>query len=161
MPKRFRNGIERFKNQNISILEIDPLTNDHNISHQNNHLREVSRGNGSKYLTYRPMIEYIFDDKVDSERYMVRAYMSKEHIEGYYILEKLSDNSIGFYCGLTSISAGGITEYLDSLIFIELAVLGYKYIYLGGSEHIGVVNYVNKLLPTDPPYSNSPLIYYK
>lgn len=161
--KKFRKGVNRFLNIGLNVKEIDIFSNnsDFSLDDLQRGLHYLSRGNSNKYVSYTKIIEYLYiniDDVFVKNKYIFKVYIVNGTIEGMYILEKLNTNKVGFYCGLTSIKWGGITEYLDYLIFCELFRLKLYTVYLGGSESQGIANYVEKLLPLNKHTTSIPII---
>ena len=148
--KRFRNGVGRFINQGIDIRMLRLEEGDFTYKQLKGYLQAVSRLNDDKVDAYSAIINYLMNYTSDPSRYYLRVFFHDKSVEGLYILENLQNNKLGFYCGLTSARWGGITEYLDSIIFMEMMNQGYDEILLGGSETYGVANYVDKLAPYDP-----------
>lgn len=154
-PKRFRLGINRFLNKDVKISSYD-FNNNLSYKKSIKCLEYLSKGSLEKYYSNKAMIDYIYSN--GNESIIFTYFKGQSKIEGLYICEIISKNSVGLYCGLTSTKYGGITEYLDYLLFKKLLNKGYDYVYLGGSETLGVEKYVQKLRPIDTIYNEKAII---
>ncbi len=109
-----------------------------------------------KYKSYLQIIREV--DGCRSDRYTVSLYLDERGaMHGLYISELLGAESMGLYCAVSSKGGPGITEWMDYDFFQQLFHAGIRYLYLGGSETRGVDAYIQKLLPTAPPYVMRPM----
>ncbi len=113
-----------------------------------------------KRLAYSQMCEFIESHSALQGRFQVRAfYCNRNQMQGLYIAEKLSEQTAGLYCAVTSRQYPDATEWMDVNFFHMLWQAGYRRLLLGGSETSGVHHYVKKLLPVELPDTMFPLIY--
>lgn len=119
----------------------------------------LANGNQNKYSAYDPIIREVFDSQGKHGTYLTGLFMDGQDIQGLYIGEILSQGIMGLYCALSSRQWNGQTEWMDVRFFEHAFRSGITTILLGGSETRGVDQYVRKLLPTQPPYLMSPLVF--
>lgn len=157
--KPLRKGVNRYKNNN-GAYDMECLSNEDKINADLffRVLEKVSRKNLEKKLAFTPLINYITSRKNINCRIILRIYHIENEYHGLYLLEKLSADSLGFYCGLTSIKYPGVTEYLDYLVLKEAFRNGYRWVNFGGSETEGVYRYNRKFKPLEPDYIELPLL---
>lgn len=114
--------------------------------------------NLDKYHSYKQIIKEACTPYIDDGRYRTCAYYNEHNvIQGFYVSELLAPSIMGLYCAVSAKSSPGITEWMDYNFFQQLFHEGIQLLYLGGSETEGVHTYVQKLLPSLPPYVMRPL----
>jgi hypothetical protein len=116
---------------------------------------------GQKIYSYKAILEIALAANAPRQRrYVATAfYDGANFLEGIYVAHLLDDKRAGIYCALSSRASEGITEWMDATFIRSLCHAGIKEILLGGSETVGVYDYVRKLRarPVDPPME--PLLY--
>lgn len=157
--KPLRRGVNRYKNSS-GAFTMKSFDNEDKIDSNLifKVLEKVSRKNIDKKLAYSSLLNYVISTKNRNSRIILRIYHTENKFHGLYLLEKLSQDSLGFYCGLTSIEYPGLTEYLDYLVLQEAFLNGYRWVNLGGSETEGVYKYNKKFLPIVPDYIEAPVL---
>jgi len=114
-------------------------------------LQRLSASNSDKYNSYLPIIQTVFLHSSPNSSYRCMCFHENELIHGLYIAEYLGNNStMGLYCALSSRDGKGITEWMDIEFFRDMYRCGVKKILFGGSETLGVHNYVQKLFVRKP-----------
>lgn len=55
-----------------------------------------------KHGSYMPMVRYLYAQRQPLQNYRCRIFMENETMRGLYLVEKMSLNEAGLYCGVTS-----------------------------------------------------------
>jgi hypothetical protein len=114
-----------------------------------------------KLMNYCLMMQAVsMTESVVERAYFTRIYRNRRGlVEGIYIAQRLNKETAGLYCSITSKSSNGITEWMDASFFRYLWEAGVKKLLLGGSETVGVAQYIRKLPIDSPRITSQPLIY--
>lgn len=122
-------------------------------------VKEFLAKDQEKFASYLPIVKYLYTQKTDPYKYRVMIFTHKGRVRGLYMTEILSLTDVGLYGGITSKDAGGITEWMDIYFFRTLYRAGIQTLHLGGTENIGIAEYIKKLFPHKPEYVSQTILH--
>lgn len=150
----FMRKVRRFEKSEKKLTAQPALNN----IEQNPGFQDLFKSHPEKYKSYKQMIQAVQRDEKGNHHYKTCVFYDEQSIvQGLYIGERLGRESMGLYCAVSSRSMPGITEWMDYHFFQQVYADGIPYLYLGGSETIGVDTYIQKLFPVVPTYQMRPL----
>ncbi len=157
---RFRNlrkSIKHF-NQQIKLITENEIIDNKPLKNQMlEFLSDWSNDDIEKFNSYNGMIKYATMQRRKGVYTFVFQHESK--ILGIYIIGDVGNKGCGLYCGITTRDYKGGVEALDMKVYEFLKSIGYERVFVGGSETIGVFNYLKKFSPLLVPYKVFSLIY--
>lgn len=106
---------------------------------------EWASGDKNKFDAYANMLAFAFQEK--REGVLPFLFRLERKFIGLYLICQLTRQDCGLYCGITSREYRGQTEALDIAVFKLLHEAGFRRVFLGGAETVGVINYIKKFQP--------------
>jgi hypothetical protein len=153
--RALRRQIRRFEREGIALICVRSFS----ISEGVEALRQLSGSVTDKYEAYLGMVRSTMcASPPDVLTWLFATARAPHRYHGIYIAHPLGADDLGLYCGLSSRSFGGITEWMDMYVFKDMLCSGYHRALFGGAETEGVARYIEKFLPTPPRVAGTTLI---